>query len=135
MSAIRKESQPDPRARRTILLVEDDAQLRKLARLLLEREGYDVLVASGAGEALAFAREATCRIDLVLTDVVLPHMNGRDLVDCVRLARPDLKVIFMSGFGKDVIARHGVFDPSVEFLQKPMTPEVLVQKIRAVLGA
>jgi DNA-binding response OmpR family regulator len=134
MTAIRKETPPDPHARKTILLVEDDAQLRKLACMVLEREGFEVLVASGPGEAFALAREGTRSIDLILTDVVLPHMNGRDLVDCVRAARPDIKVVFMSGFGNDVIARHGVLDPAVEFLQKPMTPTVLVAKVRAVLG-
>lgn len=135
MGAIRKEGVPDARHARTILLVEDDAQLRKLACMVLEREGYEVLVASGPGEAFAIARENSQPIDLILTDVVLPHMNGRDLVDCVRAARPEIKVVFMSGFGNDVIARHGVFDPSVEFLQKPMTPAVLVAKVRAVLDA
>ena len=113
----------------TILLVEDEESVRRLASLLLERSGYRLLVASSAEEALQTARAFEGEIHLLLTDVVLPGMNGRRLADLLRVERPRTKIIFASGYFDD----RGVLEPGSDFIQKPFNPETLARSIRRAL--
>ena len=119
----------------TILLVEDEAQVRAIVKRALERGGYAVLTASGPEEALHICETTLMPIDLLLTDVVMPHMNGRELAERVRALRPATKTLFMSGYTDDAILRHGVLDEGVPFLQKPITPSSLTRKVRETLDA
>ncbi len=122
-----------PRGRETVLLVEDDAGVRSLARRLLEQLGYQVHDQPSGTAALAWLTDAAPRIDLLLTDVIMPGMNGRELADKVRARRPDVKVLFVSGYTANVIVHHGVLDAEVEFLAKPYTLESLARRVREVL--
>ncbi len=122
------------RGSETILLVEDEPQVRGLAIAILNRAGYTVLPASSPTEAIDLARRSE-GIDLLLTDVVMPGMNGRELADRIRSERPGLRVLFMSGYTDDVILHHGVLAPGVAFLQKPLTPDSLTRKLRQALEA
>jgi len=118
----------------TILLVEDEPQVRAVVRRALERAGYAVLVAQDPDDALRLC-EARQPIDLLLTDVVMPHMNGRELAERVRSRYPATKALFMSGYTDDAILRHGVLDAGVPFLQKPVTPALLARRVRETLDA
>lgn len=117
----------------TILLVEDEPSMLKLTRKACERLGYKVIPAAAPGEALQLAREHAGEIHLLLTDVVMPEMNGRDLAKNLLSLYPDLKWLFMSGYTEDVIAHHGVLEEGVQFLQKPFTAAILAEKIRETL--
>lgn len=116
-----------------ILLVEDEDQVRKLARIALEAHGYQVLEASSGSEAIALAETAADPIHLVVTDVVMPHMSGRELVEELRQRFPGIKVLFVSGYTDDAIVRHGVLQETDSFLHKPFSPRNLARKIREVL--
>jgi two-component system cell cycle sensor histidine kinase/response regulator CckA len=123
-----------PRGTETILLVEDDAALREMAATLLRRLGYTVLAADNGIEALiSKQRQGTGHIDLLFTDVVMPHMSGRELADRVRLLSPHTKILFTSAFTENAIVHQGVLDPGVALLQKPFTPSTLARKVREVL--
>jgi len=122
-----------PRGSETVLLVEDDANLRTLAVRVLKNYGYEVLVAGEGFEALSIASDPHTLIDAIVTDVVMPRMNGRELVERLAASRPDLKVLFMSGYTDDDVLRRGVLHGEAAFLQKPFTPEQLGRKIREVL--
>ncbi len=113
----------------TILLVEDELAHQNMTRSMLERQGYTVLASSSPSEAIRLAREYRGTIDLVLTDVIMPEMNGRDLVLTLTSLRPGLQQLFMSGYTADVIAHHGVLDDGVSFIQKPFTMKDLAAKI------
>jgi two-component system, cell cycle sensor histidine kinase and response regulator CckA len=117
----------------TILLVEDEELLRTPIREILERQGYSVLEAGNGEEALVVARQYPGPINLLLSDIVMPGMNGRDLAGQLSRIRPDLKVLFMSGYTHNAIVHHGVLEEGLAFLEKPFTPEALAVKIRQVL--
>jgi len=117
----------------TVLLVEDADALRKLARSFLLEHGFNVLVASNGEEATQVAKNFSGPIHLLLTDVVMPGMNGRALSDHLHPKRPGMKVLFMSGYTDSFIAGHGVLEAGMHLLHKPFTEEVLIGKIREVL--
>ncbi|MEP6860188.1 MAG: ATP-binding protein [Deltaproteobacteria bacterium] len=130
----RREPKPQPaRGHETILVVEDDAPLLELASAVLEAEGYRVLVASSAADALRLAEDHPGRIDLLLTDVVMPHVSGVELWRQLAAARENLKVLWMSGYGEDNMRRHGLDSVSAQFVQKPFTPSILAERLRAAL--
>ena len=117
----------------TILVAEDERLVRVLAQKVLERAGYRVVVAVGGADALALAERHAGPIHLLLTDVVMPEMNGRELARRLAALRPGLRVLYMSGYADEAVAQHGVLDPGTAFLQKPFTPEGLAKKVRGVL--
>jgi DNA-binding NtrC family response regulator len=123
------------RGSETILVVEDDAGLRRLARRALETSGYRVLDAGNPREAVQAASEYADPIDLLLSDVVMPESEGAPLIDRLLAVRPDLRVLYMSGYADEAIVHHGVLEEGVPFLQKPFTPQALARKVRDVLDA
>jgi PAS domain S-box-containing protein len=118
----------------TILLAEDSAALREMAREYLEGLGYAVLEAASGAEALRAAKEFDGKIHLLLTDVVMPEMSGPELARQLATLRPGVKVIYTSGYTSDAIARQGVLDPTVAFIQKPYRPKALARKVQEVLA-
>jgi PAS domain S-box-containing protein len=121
------------RGSETVMIVEDDQIVRGVARAALERLGYRVLQASNGAEALRLADQTPGRIDLLMTDVVMPGMNGRELAERLQTLRPDLKVLFASGYTENVVVHHGVVEAGVHFLAKPYVPSGLARKVRQVL--
>jgi two-component system cell cycle sensor histidine kinase/response regulator CckA len=117
----------------TIMLVEDDEQVRNLVLAILKRQGYTVLVAESGKEALELLEGHDGSVQLLLTDVVLPEMNGKQLFERVSGAYPDVKVLYMSGYPENVIAHRGVMEPGIHFIQKPFTVRALAAKVREVL--
>jgi len=121
------------RGSETILLVEDEDALRELAREGLTLSGYNVIEASRGMAALEIARTHASPIHLMVTDVVMPGMNGRQLAEQVMPLRPSMKVLYISGHADEVLQHHGALDPGLEFIGKPFTPDALAAKVRAVL--
>jgi len=121
------------RGRETILLVEDEEMLRDLARIVLRKNGYKVLDAPHGAEALSICQSHEGTIDLLVTDVVMPILSGRELADRILLLRPDIQVLFVSGYTDDAVVRNGVMAEDVQFLHKPFTPATLASKVREVL--
>jgi len=117
----------------TVLLVEDEAAILNVGRAMLQRLGYTVLTAGTPGEALRQAEAHAAEIRLLITDVVMPEMNGRDLTKLIRDIKPGLKCLFTSGYTANVIAHHGVLDKGVNFLQKPFSMKELASKVRQAL--
>jgi two-component system cell cycle sensor histidine kinase/response regulator CckA len=122
-----------PQGNETILLVDDEARLRRIACLVLQGSGYTILEAESGDQALNLVENYVGRIDLVLTDVVLPGMNGRVLVERLAPRLPHAKILYMTGYTDDVVLRTGVIDAAVSLLQKPFTSLTLCQKVRQVL--
>jgi nitrogen-specific signal transduction histidine kinase len=137
IAVVRHSSHPPPSTRggETILLVEDEDQVRSVARNILERNGYRVLDARNAGEALLFCEKHEGVIELLLTDVVMPQMSGPEVAKRLALSRPGMKVLCMSGYTDDSVVRHGVIAADLAFIQKPFTPTTLARKVREVLDA
>ncbi len=127
------EEKPAKRGYETILLVEDEPAILKLAKVMLERLGYKVLAASAPGEAIRIASEHKGEINLLMTDVIMPQMNGRELAQKLLSIHAHIKVLFVSGYTADVIARHGVLDEGTHFLQKPFSVKDLAARLREVL--
>ena len=119
--------------RATVLLVEDDVQVRQLTHALLERAGYDVIVADSATDAVRLLENSARRIDLLFTDIMMPDMTGPELSAEVRSRRPDVQVLYMSGYTGDVMVHQGVLDQGAAFVQKPITPDSLARAIEQVL--
>jgi two-component system cell cycle sensor histidine kinase/response regulator CckA len=117
----------------TILLVEDEHAVRRLARRALEMSGYRILEASHGGEALRVCAQHPSPIDLLLTDVVMPQMSGAELAERLKPLRPDMRVLYMSGYTEDALGNHGVLSPETAFLYKPFTPDSLRRTVRGVL--
>jgi two-component system, cell cycle sensor histidine kinase and response regulator CckA len=119
----------------TILLVEDEPGVRQLVREMLQRLGYTTVEAGGGAEALRLFEQHQGSIDLLLTDVIMPQMSGRDLAERLRAVRPSLKVLYISGYTDDMLAHHGVLESNVFLLPKPFAPDELAKKLRDVLDA
>jgi signal transduction histidine kinase len=124
-----------PKGTETILLVEDAALVRTLARQVLETAGYKVLEAASAEAALTICEPNGTRIDLLLTDVVMPGMSGNDMSKILLARQPDMPVLYMSGYTDEAIVQHGVLEAGINFLQKPFSPGALALKVREVLDA
>jgi CheY-like chemotaxis protein len=126
-------AESDLRGDETILLVEDESTLLDMTMTMLQRLGYKVLAAKNPGEALRLADEFSSKIHILLTDVIMPDMNGRDLAQSLLSLHPHLKCLFMSGYTSDIIAQQGILDEGVQFIQKPFSKSDLATKIRMVL--
>jgi two-component system cell cycle sensor histidine kinase/response regulator CckA len=122
-----------PGGTETVLIVEDEKAILKLGKAILERLGYRVLSANTPGEAIRLAREYASDIHLLITDVVMPEMNGRELAQRLASLRPRMQCLFMSGYTADVIAHHSILDEGVNFIQKPFSMKPLAAKVREVL--
>jgi CheY-like chemotaxis protein len=117
-----------------ILIVEDQAEVRKLAADVLKRFGYRVLEAANGNEALVLCERFDGQIHLMVTDVVMPGMNGRELANRMRALRPDIKVLYVSGYTANAIVEEGVIEPEIEYLSKPFSPSALGRRVREILG-
>ncbi|MFA6240202.1 MAG: response regulator [Candidatus Hydrogenedentales bacterium] len=117
----------------SVLIVEDDASLRRMTQRILQEAGYTVLSVANGKEALQTLEQNPIAVNLMLTDVVMPGMSGRELAETVLAERPELKVMYMSGYTDDAIVHHGVVEDSMHFISKPFTAENLTRKIRDVL--
>ena len=128
-------SPPLPGGSETILLVEDEELVANHLSRLLRGHGYRVLVAPSGAKAIALMKERQAPVDLVLTDVIMPAMNGRELVASLRETFPALRALFMSGYPSEIVAKHGVLDAGIQFVEKPFFGEHLMKKIREILDA
>jgi two-component system cell cycle sensor histidine kinase/response regulator CckA len=123
------------RGSETILLAEDSDSLREMAKEYLESVGYRVIESASGKDALERAKAFEGIIHLLLTDIVMPEMSGPELAAQIAALRPGIRIIFTSGYTDDAIARQGILDPAVAFIQKPYRPKALARKIREVLAA
>jgi PAS domain S-box-containing protein len=130
---LESEAKEPGQGHQTLLLVEDEAMLLNINSEILEQLGYTVLTAASPAEALRIAGQHHENIDLLITDVIMPEMNGRDLADKISLLFPGIRLLFMSGYTASVIAHHGVLDEGVHFLQKPFSLKDLAEKVKEIL--
>jgi len=126
---------PPARGAETVLLVEDDPSLRELAATLLRAQGYQVLPAADGPAALALCEARGGEINLLLTDLVMPGMSGRELAEAVAARWAEIPVLYVSGYTDDAVVRHGLLTSGIAFLQKPFTPAQLATRVRQVLDA
>ena len=126
-------AQPPARRTETVLIVEDEEIVRELVCEVLSEHGYDVLCAPNGAEAMRMNAEHRGRIALLITDVVMPQMGGLELSRRLTALRPDLKVLYVSGYSEDDMNEQGVLSPDVEFLEKPFTPQAITRKVREIL--
>ena len=133
-AALEVEDKPTASGGETILLVEDELAILKLTTKILEKSLYQVLPASSPAQAIELAQKHAGPIHLLLTDMVMPEMNGRELSEKIMAIRPEIKTIFMSGYTADIIARQGVIEEGAHFLQKPVTAQSLAAKISKALA-
>ena len=119
----------------TVMVVEDADNLRQLAREILSEQGYNVVEARSGREAVALLETDARRFDLLLTDLVMPGMSGRELADRAASVRPGIKVLFMSGYTDDALGNHGALDPGMSLIEKPFTVDVLLHRVRETLDA
>ena len=117
----------------TVLLVEDDEAVRRTLAAMLDALGFAVLVAAEWREALSLAERKDLTIDVLLTDVVMPELSGKELCERVRVLRPRLPALYMSGYTADAVAHHGILEDGVQFIQKPFTMDDLARAIRTAL--
>jgi CheY-like chemotaxis protein len=117
----------------TVLLVEDEESVRQLVRETLEAKGYRVLEADHGAAALQIASDHNGPIDMLITDVVMPGMSGRELSEQLLASDPDIKILYLSGYTEDAVVHQGVLEPGTSFLQKPFTLQALARKVREVL--
>ncbi len=123
------------RGSETVLLVDDDADVRAVACMILRRFGYRVLEVGNGSDAFCVAKAYPASIHLLLTDLSMPRMGGRKVAEGLELARPEMRVVFASGYDDAFIAQRGLMEAGASFLQKPFTPDTLLRKIREVLDA
>jgi two-component system cell cycle sensor histidine kinase/response regulator CckA len=129
-----KQYKPDElKGNETILIVEDEESVRGLVKNVLESFGYSVLVAQEGDEAISLFKLYQDQIRLVITDVVMPIMSGPDLMEVLQSLKADIKTIYMSGYTDNAIARHGVLEDGINFIEKPFSPEKIALKVRQVL--
>ena len=135
ISSLRSEkSKPDvPNGHETILVVEDEELVRSMIIALLEDYGYKILDAPNGEEAFRIAASYPEKIDLLVTDVILPKQSGKEVALRLVKERPDLKVLFMSGYTENSIVHHGVLEEGINFIQKPFANQVFIQKISTIL--
>ncbi|MEZ4614943.1 MAG: response regulator [Caldilineaceae bacterium] len=117
----------------TILLVEDDDMVRNLAQAALRWYGYNIVATENGDQAIAICQHTTDRIHLLLTDIVMPGMNGTQVADTLTSLKPDVAVLFMSGYTASIIVHHGVLNDRTELIEKPFSPDQLARKVRSVL--
>jgi two-component system, cell cycle sensor histidine kinase and response regulator CckA len=117
----------------TVLVAEDEPELRELTRIFLESYGYKVLAASGANQAIHLSEISGAAIDLLLTDVIMPGMSGRQLAEKILARRPQIKIIYMTGYTDDMVVQHKVLEPGMNLLQKPFTKFDLAARVRSTL--
>ena len=122
------------RGNETVLLVEDEADVRRLTAEMLIRQGYSVMEAASGSDALRIWEQHRGGIDMLLTDIVMPKMSGPELAKALKSERPELKVMYMSGYTEDVVASHGGLEKTI-LLQKPFTSDALARAVRTVLDA
>ena len=125
---------PRPDGNETVMLVEDETQVRDLEARMLRQLGYTVLAAASGAEAMDISRAHPGKISLLVTDVVMPNMSGKQVADALLSSRPGLKVLYLSGYTEDIVVHHGVLDSGVDFLTKPFSREALARKIREILS-
>jgi CheY-like chemotaxis protein len=135
LRTVTAEAAGPPHGTEVILLAEDEASVRRAIRRSLDRLGYTVIDAPSASVALALARDMDTHIDLLLTDVVMPDMSGRELARAFSELRPAVGVLYMSGYADDAVLRHGVLTSTVWYIQKPFTTDALARKLREVLAS